>query len=87
MPRSRFSLGLFAAFLLSTFLAVGAQAQNYPTRPITFVVPFAPGGLSDVPARVLAAVMQERIGASIVVENKTGGIGRHRRQPCAARGA
>jgi tripartite-type tricarboxylate transporter receptor subunit TctC len=74
MSRSRFSLGL-AAFLLITFLTAGAQAQNYPTRPITFVVPFAAGGLSDVPARVLAAVMQERMGASIVVENKTGGSG------------
>src|SRR5262249_53492832 len=46
-----------------------------PNRPITFVVPFAPGGLSDVPARVLAADMQERIGQSIIVENKPGASG------------
>src|ERR1700704_5800983 len=52
-----------------------ARAQNYPNRPVTFVVPFAPGGLSDVPARVLAAEMQERIGQSIVVENKPGASG------------
>ena len=52
-----------------------AKAQNYPNRPVTFVVPFAPGGLSDVPARVLAAEMQERIGQSIVVENKPGASG------------
>jgi tripartite-type tricarboxylate transporter receptor subunit TctC len=39
------------------------------------VVPFAAGGLTDVPARVLAAMMQERIGQSIVVENKPGGSG------------
>jgi tripartite-type tricarboxylate transporter receptor subunit TctC len=63
------------ALLLGMLVAADAGAQNYPTRPITFVVPFAPGGLTDVPARVLAAVMQERIGASIVVENKTGGSG------------
>jgi tripartite-type tricarboxylate transporter receptor subunit TctC len=56
-------------------LTTAAFAQNYPNRPITFVVPFAVGGLSDVPARVLAAVMQERMNASIVVENKTGGSG------------
>jgi len=52
-----------------------AQAQTYPTRPITFVVPFAPGGLSDVPARVVAAIMQQKIGASVVVENKPGASG------------
>jgi tripartite-type tricarboxylate transporter receptor subunit TctC len=39
------------------------------------VVPFAAGGLTDVPARILAAMMQERIGQSIVVENKPGGSG------------
>jgi tripartite-type tricarboxylate transporter receptor subunit TctC len=52
-----------------------ARAQDYPNRPVTFVVPFAPGGLSDVPARVLAAEMQQRIGQSIVVENKPGASG------------
>src|SRR5215212_4149849 len=52
-----------------------AGAQTYPTRPITLVVPFAPGGLSDVPARVFAALTQERTGATFVVENKTGASG------------
>jgi tripartite-type tricarboxylate transporter receptor subunit TctC len=52
-----------------------APAQNYPARPITMIVPFAVGGLTDVPARVLAAMLQERIGQNIVVENKPGGSG------------
>ena len=39
------------------------------------IVPFAPGGLTDVPARLVAAMMQEKIGQNIVVENKTGGSG------------
>src|SRR5215468_388927 len=64
---------VFALLLVN--VAVTASAQNYPTRPITLVVPFAPGGLSDVPARVLAAEMQERIGQSVVVENRTGASG------------
>jgi tripartite-type tricarboxylate transporter receptor subunit TctC len=51
------------------------QAQSYPNRPITFVVPFAAGGLSDVPGRILAAEMQTRIGQSIVVENRPGASG------------
>jgi tripartite-type tricarboxylate transporter receptor subunit TctC len=73
--RPRFGLTLFGAVLAGLASLADAEAQTYPNRPITFVVPFAPGGLSDVPARVLAAVMQERIGASIMVENKTGASG------------
>jgi tripartite-type tricarboxylate transporter receptor subunit TctC len=74
MPRLRLLFALSAACLLG-LPAPAAQAENYPSRAITLVVPFAAGGLSDVPARVLAAVMQERMGASVVVENKTGGSG------------
>ncbi len=73
--RPRFVLPLIGALLAGVLLAAGAWAQSYPNRPITFVVPFAPGGLSDVPARVLGAIMQARIGTSIVVENKTGASG------------
>jgi tripartite-type tricarboxylate transporter receptor subunit TctC len=62
------------AALIAT-LPAAAQVQDYPTRAITIVVPFAPGGLTDVPARVLAAMMQERIGQNIVIENKPGGSG------------
>jgi tripartite-type tricarboxylate transporter receptor subunit TctC len=70
----------FTALLVPIVLAAitpveTAHAQTYPNRPVTFVVPFAPGGLSDVPARVLAAEMQGRIGQSIVVENKSGASG------------
>src|SRR5262245_46971807 len=67
------SLALVA--LVAMALVADARAQSYPNRPVTFVVPFAPGGLSDVPARVLAAEMQERIGVPIVVENKPGASG------------
>src|SRR5712692_818781 len=66
---------LFGSLLATMLLAAPARAQTYPNRAITFVVPFAPGGLSDVPGRLLAAEMQERIGQSIVVENKPGASG------------
>jgi tripartite-type tricarboxylate transporter receptor subunit TctC len=64
-----------SALLVAALGATGASAQNYPNRTITMVVPFAAGGLTDVPARVLAAMLQERIGQTIVVENKPGGSG------------
>ena len=77
--RGGWGLGLWLAAALAAGGLVApqaqSQAQNYPSRAITMVVPFAAGGLTDVPARVLAAMMQERIGQSIVVENKPGGSG------------
>jgi tripartite-type tricarboxylate transporter receptor subunit TctC len=66
---------LTRALLIAALAATSAAAQNYPNRTITMVVPFAAGGLTDVPARVLAAMLQERIGQSIVVENRPGGSG------------
>src|SRR5262245_33745700 len=65
-------LGIVVAALVG---AAAAQPQNYPNRTITFVVPFAPGGLTDVPARILAAMLQEQIGQNIVIDNKPGGSG------------
>jgi len=72
---SRLGLPLCATLALSALWPIPAPAQNYPARPITMIVPFAVGGLTDVPARVLAAMLQERIGQNIVVENKPGGSG------------
>src|SRR5215475_6011112 len=66
---------LFATFLIGALWPAAAPAQPYPNRAITVVVPFAPGGLTDVPARVFAAMMQERIGQNIIIENKPGGSG------------
>jgi tripartite-type tricarboxylate transporter receptor subunit TctC len=69
-----FRLGLVLMSALLTF-AGSAQAENYPNRTVTLVVPFPPGGLTDVPARVFAAMLQQTIGQNVVVENKTGGNG------------
>ena len=73
--RLQTSACLLSSLLISMILAAVAGAQTYPNRPITFVVPFAAGGLSDVPGRVLAAEMQARIGQTIVVENRPGASG------------
>jgi tripartite-type tricarboxylate transporter receptor subunit TctC len=66
--------GLIIAATLA--LAAGqAAAQAYPTKPIRFVVPYPPGGASDVTARVLAQKMTESMGQQVVVDNKPGANG------------
>lgn len=52
----------------------GAQAQNFPTRPITLVVPFPPGGSTDAAARIMAERMRAPLGQPVVIEN-IGGAG------------
>lgn len=52
-----------------------AQTQTWPTKAIRFVVPFAPGGTSEVVARSVAAELTKQLGQSVYVENKPGGAG------------
>jgi tripartite-type tricarboxylate transporter receptor subunit TctC len=63
------------ALVLAMFAGIaGAHAQNYPTRPITLVVPFPPGGSTDAAARIMAERMRVPLGQTIVIEN-VGGAG------------
>ena len=55
--------------------AVSAQAQDYPTRSITMIVPFAAGGSSDVHARLLTEQMSQHLGQRFVIENIPGAGG------------
>ena len=76
MIRSRLAaLALIAASTLAT-----AAPNDYPTRAITMIVPFPPGGVADITARPLAEVMGRHLGQTVVVENKPGaggGLGMH----------
>ena len=70
---------LLASLLVAVtaLLPLGAQAQtdNYPERPITMIVPFPPGGPTDLVARVLAKQLSDQMGQSVIVDNKGGANG------------
>lgn len=64
---------LLRAFLAAAALTCGvANGQSFPSRPVTLVVPYAPGGASDVLARIVAQGMAEKLGQPVTVENKAG---------------
>jgi len=64
-----------AALSLLCAVVAPAQAQNYPTRSITMIVPFAAGGPTDVVARIVTAHMAQTLGQSIIIENVVGAGG------------
>lgn len=67
---------LTATLAALTIGVCSAAAQStYPNRPLTWVVPFAPGGVTDTSARVVAKVMSEKLGQTVLVENRPGAGG------------
>ena len=63
---------IIAVAFLGLFGAAAAQAQNFPSKPITVVVPAAPGGVSDVMGRLMAQRFTEAWGQQAIVENRSG---------------
>jgi len=79
MRRSRIGIwagGLVAAMMLSSSAAwTEESAAEYPSRPVTFIVPFAAGGSTTLFARVIGQKLEQRLGKPFVIENKPGGGG------------
>jgi tripartite-type tricarboxylate transporter receptor subunit TctC len=80
MTAPRFALALTAALVaaqivVTPIVTTPCLAQDYPTRPITIIVPFGAGGPADVTARLIGNVLQENFGQPFVVENRTGAGG------------
>src|SRR5258705_2376061 len=73
MLRRILSCFAIAAWLLGTMPAI--RAADYPTRPITLVVAFTPGGASDVLARILGRKLEQILGQPIVIDNRPGAGG------------
>ncbi|HEV7820288.1 MAG TPA: tripartite tricarboxylate transporter substrate binding protein, partial [Burkholderiales bacterium] len=68
---------LLGPFVVVLACAIGApaQAQNFPERNITVIVPFPPGGASDISARLVVQKMATRVGQTVIVDNRGGANG------------
>jgi tripartite-type tricarboxylate transporter receptor subunit TctC len=75
MRRNLLHAGLAGALGLLSLTGAHAQSGAWPTKAIRFVVPFAPGGTSEIVARSVAAELSKQLGQSVYVENKPGGAG------------
>jgi tripartite-type tricarboxylate transporter receptor subunit TctC len=75
MQRKLRRTGTLAAVVALAWMAQGAGAQDYPSRPIRIVVPFAPGGGADFVTRSVATPLAQALRQSIVVDNRAGGGG------------
>lgn len=75
MPVMQTLVRFALVFFLSCAGLVHAQAQNYPSRPVTVIIPFPPGGTLDLVGRMLAQKLTEQTGQAFVVENRAGAGG------------
>src|ERR687885_728316 len=73
MPSLRSLLLKAAGMVLA--LSTAVAAQDYPTKPVRLIIPFPPGGSNDIVGRLVATQLGERLGQSVIVDNRGGGGG------------
>jgi len=68
-------LAALALALMAPCQPAAAQGTDYPNRPVTFIVPFAPGGTTDILARMLSQKLEQRLGKPFIIDHRAGGGG------------
>jgi tripartite-type tricarboxylate transporter receptor subunit TctC len=61
--------------IAAAIIAPAASAQNFPSKPLRMIVPFSPGGVADIVARIVGQKMGESFGQSVVIDNRAGAGG------------
>ena len=72
ITRRQFSSGVCASAAAAALFPAGALGQNYPSRPVRFIIPFGAAGVADITARLAAEKLGEKLGQRFVVENQPG---------------
>jgi len=70
--RGKFSLLLLVFMLVLALPLVGYSEDNYPDQPITIIIPFNPGGSSDIAIRAIEPFLSKELGVKVVIENRAG---------------
>lgn len=75
MIRTKWHIAIFCFAALGLLASAEVRAQGWPTRPIKFVVPYAPGGGNDIIARVIGEKLHQSLGQPIIIDNRSGAGG------------
>jgi hypothetical protein len=85
ITRRRFNTALAGSAAAAMFPTFARAQQNYPNRPVRFILPFGAAGVADITSRLAAEKLGDKLGQRFVVENQPGPGALRRRAPCSRR--